>query len=93
MRQQAASRCPACQLQICKSRIQPPHAQLTEVKSDESSRGRETYFNCQSCGITLINSSDLGKPGWRQAPADRTASAERTALVSPNPRIAMAAHA
>jgi hypothetical protein len=88
MRQQAASRCPACQLQICKSRVQPPHALLTEVKSDESSHGRETFYNCQTCGITLINSSDLGKPGWRQAPA-----VERAAQMPPNQRPAMTAHA
>jgi hypothetical protein len=42
---------------------------LTEVKSDESHRGRETFFTCQTCGITLINSTDLAKQGWRQAPA------------------------
>lgn len=64
----AAARCPACQLQLCKSRVQGPHALLTEVKSDESSGGRETSFTCQTCGVTLINSADLGKPGWRQAP-------------------------
>ena len=64
----SALRCPACQLQLCKSRAQAPHALLTEVKSDESARGRETHFNCQTCGVTLINSSDLGKPGWRHAP-------------------------
>jgi len=63
-----APRCPACQLQLCKSRQQRPHALLTEVKSDESSHGRETYFSCQTCGATLVNTSDLRKPGWRQAP-------------------------
>ncbi len=67
--QAAAARCPACQLQLCKSRVQGPHALLTEVKTDESGRGRETFFSCQTCGVTLINSTDLGKPGWRQAPA------------------------
>ncbi len=66
--QAAAVRCPACQLQICKSRVQAPHAALTEVKTDESHRGRETFFSCQTCGITLINSTDLAKQGWRQAP-------------------------
>jgi hypothetical protein len=75
-------------LQICKSRVQPPHAQLNEVKVDESSRGRETYFSCQTCGITLINSSDLGKPGWRQAPA-----VERAPQMAGNQRTPIAAYA
>ncbi|MBY0509736.1 MAG: hypothetical protein K2P94_06245 [Rhodospirillaceae bacterium] len=66
--QAAAVRCRACQLQICKSRVQGPHAGLTEVKTDESHPGRETFFSCQACGITLINSTDLAKQGWRQAP-------------------------
>jgi hypothetical protein len=67
--QTASGRCSACQLQICKSRVQGPHAALTEVKIDDSNRGRETYYACQTCGITLINSTDLAKQGWRQAPS------------------------
>ncbi len=58
-------RCRACQLQLCKSRSERPHAALTESKGDSMMRGTEQQFLCKTCGATLINSSDLAKPGWR----------------------------
>ena len=60
-----SSRCRAYQLQLCKSRREPPHAALTESKSDGVMRGADRHFTCQTCGATLINSNDLAKPGWR----------------------------
>ncbi len=60
-----APRCRACQLQLCKSRSEPPHAALTESKTDGVMRGAERHFTCKTCNATMINSSDLAKPGWR----------------------------
>ena len=65
-KQSIASRCRACQLQLCKSRSEPPHAALSESKVEGVMRGAERHFLCKTCGVTLINSSDLAKPGWRQ---------------------------
>lgn len=59
------SRCPACQLQLCKGRNEPAHAKLTEAATNGASRGPDRHFICQNCAITLINSTDLAKPGWR----------------------------
>ncbi len=59
------SRCPACQLQLCKGRNEPAHAGLAEATTTGPTRGPDRSFKCQKCGITLVNSSDLSKPGWR----------------------------
>ncbi len=59
------SRCPACQLQLCKGRSEPPHAALKDVGAGGAMAGSDKHFTCQSCGITLVNSSDLATPGWR----------------------------
>ena len=59
------ARCAACQLQLCKSRQEPPHAALKEV-SREGMNQQRVGFNCQTCGAILIRSSDLSAPGWSQ---------------------------
>ena len=53
-------RCAACQLQLCKSRSEPPHAALREVTRDKQA----ISYLCQTCGVTLTCDSDLAKPGW-----------------------------
>jgi uncharacterized protein with PIN domain len=56
------TRCAACQLQLCKSRTQEPHAGLKEVSRDE---GKQTVtYRCDGCGATLMRSSSLARPGW-----------------------------
>ncbi len=70
---QSGVRCKACQLQLCKGRGERPHAALVanavaQVSGRDSSRGTaDTSFVCKTCGITMINSTDLSRPGWRQA--------------------------
>jgi hypothetical protein len=63
------TRCPACQLQLCKSRSQVPHASLTEVRVEQTHAASERYFTCKACGTTLINSDDRNIPGWRSMAA------------------------
>lgn len=58
------SRCRACQLQLCKSRTQEPHAALKEISRDEAKR--ITVYRCDSCEATLERSADLARPGWTQ---------------------------
>ena len=66
-----APRCPACQLQLCKSRDEPPHAALKEM---EASAGptvkfggtRDILYLCQTCGTVLVRSTDMAEAGWRQ---------------------------
>jgi len=56
------TRCAACQLQLCKSRTQEPHAGLKEGSRDE---GKQTVtYRCDGCGATLTRSSSLARPGW-----------------------------
>lgn len=56
------TRCPACQLQLCKSRTQEPHAGLKEVSRDE---GKQTVtYRCDNCSATLTHSFNLARPGW-----------------------------
>jgi hypothetical protein len=57
------SRCPACQLQLCKGRNEPPHAGLVGAASSPTET--EKHFTCQKCGSTMINSRDIKKLGWR----------------------------
>lgn len=59
-----AARCPACQLQLCKSRDERPHAQLKEIAREELPQS--TVYGCATCGTTLTRSADTGRPGWAQ---------------------------
>ncbi|MHB1204181.1 MAG: hypothetical protein ACYCZX_01330 [Rhodospirillaceae bacterium] len=62
-------RCAACQLQLCKSRGEPPHAALKEgaVKvTGGKFAGGDTVYVCDTCGTTLVRSDDPGKAGWSQ---------------------------
>lgn len=61
-----ATRCPACQLQLCKARGASPHKGLTEAKRDDIDHF-ERAFVCKTCGVTLINSPNMAKPGWKHA--------------------------
>ncbi len=63
VRTPAAPRCPACQLQLCKSREERPHAALTEFNRPDAPR-LSSAFTCQTCGSTLVRSQDMGKAGW-----------------------------
>lgn len=65
-----AARCGACQLQLCKSRDESPHARLRESAGDGAAR--QTVYRCEDCGATLIHSHDTAAAGWalpRRAPA------------------------
>jgi uncharacterized protein with PIN domain len=61
----AKARCPACQLQLCKSRFERPHGGLKETERDQVNNSAQ--FSCDSCGILLVWSGDMRKPGWSQA--------------------------
>jgi hypothetical protein len=63
------ARCPACQLQLCKSRSQLPHAALTEVRTGQDRPNGERQFSCKTCGTTLVNSDDMTIAGWRSVTA------------------------
>ena len=58
----APARCAACQLQLCKSRTEPPHAALKEIGRDEAEQA--TRYSCQTCGAVLVRTSDYARPGW-----------------------------
>jgi len=60
-----ATRCPACQLQLCKSRHQAPHAALKEISRNDADGALEVTYACGTCEATLISSTDMRKPGWR----------------------------
>lgn len=55
-------RCRACQLQLCKSRQEAPHANLTETLRDDGARS--AHYECRACGTILLCSRDMGRPGW-----------------------------
>lgn len=62
-------RCSACQLQLCKSRSEPPHVSLKEsaVKvTGGKFAGGDTVYVCATCSTTLVRSDDPGKAGWSQ---------------------------
>ena len=59
----APPRCPACQLQLCKGRGEPPHAALTAVRHDGIA-SRDSRFACQTCGATLVRTEDRTRPEW-----------------------------
>jgi uncharacterized protein with PIN domain len=67
-REARATRCPACQLQICKSRDVKPHENLVEADRN-TMPGADRAYTCQTCGIMLVNSRDARKPGWSQTRA------------------------
>lgn len=74
-----AARCAACQLQLCKSRDENPHAQLREDARDASS----TVYRCEACGGTLVRSRDPASAGWavpRRAPVLAPTTARDFAL-------------
>ena len=57
-----STRCRACQLQLCKSRREPPHAALEETSRDEMMHF--VRYECKSCGTKLICSQEFGVSGW-----------------------------
>lgn len=63
------TRCKACQLQLCKGRNEPPHAALgaSTVVRDAGRGSSDTAFICKTCGITMVHSADLSRPGWAHA--------------------------
>lgn len=77
------TRCRACQLQLCKSRDEPPHGQLivldpapttvptqtAKVRGVKPWNSRDTAYTCQSCGDALVHSSDKAEAGWRKLAA------------------------
>jgi hypothetical protein len=64
------TRCPACQLQICKSREALPHTGLKAADSnlmeDTLDRTRHALYACQTCEAVLLHSTDMMEAGWRQ---------------------------
>ena len=55
-------RCRACQLQLCKSRMEKPHTGLKETGRDET---RDTaQYACDSCGAVMEWSGNPSRPGW-----------------------------
>ena len=71
LQQAETPRCPACQLQLCKSRNMPPHAALqvseNTVNGARTALGRQdAQYLCKTCGSILLNSVDMAKPGWRK---------------------------
>ena len=60
----APTRCRACQLQLCKSRSQPPHASLKETSRNAVNGA--VVFQCEACDASLLHTMDLEKPGWSQ---------------------------
>jgi len=65
------TRCPACQLQLCKSRESLPHAALKVADSsivsyDKLNREQHALYLCESCSTVLIHSLDIREAGWRQ---------------------------
>ena len=58
----ATPRCPACQLQLCKSRSEAPHGALKETSRDEVNE--LIRFTCATCSAVMVRSANLGRPGW-----------------------------
>jgi predicted RNA binding protein YcfA (HicA-like mRNA interferase family) len=65
-------RCAACQLQLCKSREQGPHAAMErsdpqpETINGKPRKGSDVVYTCQSCGTALVHAQDRNDPGWRR---------------------------
>lgn len=64
-KREPVQRCSACQLQLCKSRREAPHAALKETLRNELERF--VRYACQSCGTSLLCSENLSVPGWSVA--------------------------
>jgi hypothetical protein len=64
-------RCRACQLQLCKSRTEKPHAGLKETGRDLTTDTAQ--YACDSCGAVMEWSGNPARPGW----AHRRESAAR----------------
>jgi hypothetical protein len=66
-----AARCPACQLQLCKSRESLPHAALKVADSsivsyDKLDKSHHALYMCENCTAVLVHSLDIRESGWRQ---------------------------
>ncbi len=66
----AVTRCPACQLQLCKSREALPHAALKVADSnvvsyDKFKKDLHAVYTCERCSAILVNSLDTNESGWR----------------------------
>ena len=62
----APPRCPACQLQLCKGRGEPPHAALKVEEGGNKLSSSDTVYLCGVCAAVMVRSGDLMLPGWRQ---------------------------
>lgn len=76
----AVARCAACQLQLCKSRDEGPHAQLKEIRREELSQS--TVYGCGTCGTTLTRSADVSRPGWAQQSRHRVRPAPKSGVAA-----------
>ena len=65
------ARCPACQLQLCKSRESLPHGALKVADSsivsyDKLDKAQHALYMCETCAAVLVHSLDIRESGWRQ---------------------------
>ena len=65
------ARCPACQLQLCKSREALPHTALkvadrSIVSYDKLDKAQHALYMCENCSTVLVHSLDIRESGWRQ---------------------------
>ncbi|MBX7201105.1 MAG: hypothetical protein K1X51_17180 [Rhodospirillaceae bacterium] len=58
----AAIRCRACQLQLCKSRLEKPHAALKEIGRGELKE--QVQYACDACNAVMEWCGDPAYPGW-----------------------------
>lgn len=58
----AEIRCRACQLQLCKSRLEKPHAGLKETARDEVRDA--VQYTCDNCSAVMEWCGDPARPGW-----------------------------
>ena len=63
---QRTQRCSACQLQLCKSRGEPPHAARKVTEGGGKLGGSDTAYLCGVCSAVMVRSPDLLQSGWRQ---------------------------
>ena len=71
VRRAVTTRCPACQLQLCKSREALPHAHLKAADSNVVPHGKvnkahHALYMCDTCATVLVHSLNVIEPGWRQ---------------------------
>lgn len=55
-------RCRACQLQLCKSRMEKPHTGLKETGRDPEADTAQ--YACDDCGAVLVWCGNPARPGW-----------------------------